>query len=196
MKISRLLATAAFIACACGQNPTKKAVGVASPAKRTQLASPLEITAVATEYASWQAQSASFIAWGVRVRVRNITDKDVSEVVDGGGLHVTNASGKRCGISSSFAQVFAEINLKELYRQGLQGALLFLASGDSGVRILNGDTAIGQLTSVIDMTKKQTNYNLHLAPGKSATLVFVFDSPQDSRPQTLAWPKAKPIDLL
>jgi hypothetical protein len=193
-RLALLVVAAAIVTCIFGQNANKKDVGTPSQAKRTQQAGPLEITAVGTEYGVWQSQFASFVGWGVRVHVRNTTDQEVSEKLDGAGLQVTNSLGKRCSISSRLDQVFAQVNLRELYSQGLQGALLFYDTG-SGVRILNGDTSIGELTGVIDVVKKQFNFNLRLAPGKGATFVFVFDSPQESKPQTLAWPKAKPIDL-
>ncbi len=195
-KLTFLLLTTVLISCGFGQQPNKNQVATAGPAKRTQQAGPLKITAVNTEYAGWQSQFNSFAAWGVRVRVQNTTDQEVSGSFGEDDLQITDASGKRYSISNLYQNVFAEINLKELSSQGLQGNLLFSDTGGNAVIFRDGDTTIGELSrAIVDAPKIQNIYTIKLASKKSVTLVFVFDSPKESKPQTLFWPKAQPIDI-
>ncbi|MFZ1081743.1 MAG: hypothetical protein WAO19_07440 [Candidatus Kryptoniota bacterium] len=182
-KLAFMLVMAAFLSLSCTQE-----------AKRTQQAGPFEITAVGTEYQLWRCQDGSITGWGVRVRVTNISDQQVSEYIGPVGLEITNALGKRYNIPDNFLPMFTKINLEQLSSQKLEGDLLIFDTG-SAIRILDSNTVVGTLTTILNGEKKQTNFNLQLSPKKSVTVVFVFNSPEESPPQTLTWPKAKPIDL-
>jgi hypothetical protein len=88
--------------------------------------------------------------------------------------------------------------VKEVKNQGLERDLLYLATGDIGINIRKGDKIIGNLTRIIEARDEKSNtikLKLQLLPKESVTLVFVFDSPKESKPQTLSWPKVGSIEL-
>lgn len=197
-RLTLLLVTAALLS-SCLAQPAKTPV---NPTKSIQ-AGPLQITPVNTEYGAWQSPvySLGVSAWGVRVRIANTTDKEVSESFDGADLKIADASGKQYGISDQYASIYKETNLMEMNGQGLTGVRFYAGNGLTDALIIrSGDTEIGEISrTIIDTPKMQNNYTIQytiqLAPRKSVTLVFVFDSPREIKPVTLFWPKAKPIDL-
>jgi hypothetical protein len=196
-KLAFSLVTFVLIGSCFAQTANMMQAGTMSPAKRI-LAGSLEITAVDTKYANWQSQYYSVSAWGVRVHVANTTDHEVSEKFSEADLKVTDASGKQYSISDQYQNVFAEINLNDIFGQGLQGTLLFAKNGVNAAIILKGDKTIGELSRDIDESNKaniHNTYTIKLAPRKSVTLVFLFDCPMGLPPTTLLWPKANPIDL-
>jgi hypothetical protein len=201
-KLAFLLVAATALCFGGGQESNKEQAATVSPAKRTQQAGPLEITAVDAEYKAWGWQNVSFprgyvsiTGWGVRVHVVNTTDQRVSEYAGPEGLEMTSDSGKRHSLPVEFLNNCAQINLAEIKGQRLATSLLLFNTG-TVVQIgdLNGGD-IGGFGSFYDEKSKQTIFNLQLSPKKGVTLVFVFDSPKESKPQTLAWPKTNPIDL-
>jgi len=178
-----LLAAAALFISNCSEQP-----------KRTQRAGTLEITAVGTEYRLWQYRDASITGWGVRVHVVNTTDQAVSENIKPASLQIMDDAGKRYSLPDNFSKICTMINLGQLSSQRLGGDLLFFNTG-TALRIRDTNSTVGTLVGVRDKSMSKFNLELQLSPKKSVTLVFVFDSPKESKPQTLNWPNAKPIDL-
>jgi hypothetical protein len=198
-KLALLPVAAALISGCSAQKAKTTQVATVSAAKSIQ-AGPLQITAVDTQYDTWGwrqlslGQRSSITGWGVRVHVVNTTDKEVSEYIGPAGLQMTNGLGKKYSISDEFLFWLPHANLGQLSRQGLGGSLLLFNTG-SAVKISGGEGTVGTFVSLYDEKNKEQIMNLQLSPKKAVALVFVFDSPQESKPQTLAWPKAKPIDL-
>jgi len=194
-----LLIAAAFVGCGAAQVSNEKQPATASPAKSIQ-AGPLQITAVDTQYDIWgwrqlsPGQRSNLTGWGVRVHVVNTTDKEVSEYIGPAGLQMTNALGKKYSIPDEFLFYLPHANLGELSRQGFGSSLLLFNTGN-GVKISDGEGPVGTFVSLYYEKNKEQIMNLQLAPKKGVTLVFIFDSPQESKPQSLAWPKANSIDL-
>ena len=198
-KFALLLVTSALIGSCFAQNAKTPQVDTVSPAKSIQ-AGPLQITAVDAKYDTWGwqqlsiGQRSSITGWGIRVHLVNTTDKSVSEYIGPDGLLMIDNLGKRYSLQKDFMSYFPLGNLGQLSEQSLAGDLFIFSSGFS-VEIRDDTSAVGKLTSIYNGVSNKTVLNLELSPKKGVTLVFVFDSPQESKPQTLAWPKANPIDL-
>jgi ankyrin repeat protein len=178
----------------------RKAGGVVPKPATVQGASRLEITASGAEYQAWGhynfslKQSSSTSGWGVKIKMINPTDQEVSETIDPADLRIANGVGATYSLTTESVNYCPEINLKQLSTQGLDGVMLFFDTG-TAVEIRDGNTAVGTLSRIFDEMIGKTNLVISLSPKKSVTLVFVFDSPKESKPRTLFWPKTKPIDL-
>ncbi len=183
-KLTFLLATSALIISSCAQKQPK----------RTQMAGPLEITAVNTEYQAWQYRDASITGWGVTVHVVNTTDRTVAENIEPARLQITNDSAKHYSLPDDFSKVCTMINLGQLRAQGYAGEFFKLSTG-TAVKISDSSSDVGMLVGIRDKNTRKFNLQLQLSPKKSVTLVFVFDAPKESKPKTLNWPTAKAIEL-
>ncbi len=200
-KLSFLLITAVLFIFSCGlkQESNKKQVATVNPVKRTQQVDSLEITAVdIMEYQPWQCRYASITGgWGVRVRVTNIADHEVSETIGSEDMKITDVAGKKYSLPENFLACWTAINLEQFQSQNLEGNLFLFSTGTS-IKIRDGNVAVGELGSIYVEKLGKSQLFFTLLPKKSIILVFVFDSPKESKPQTLFWPSAKgakPIDL-
>jgi hypothetical protein len=198
-KFALLLVTSALIGSCFAQNAKTPQVDTVSPAKSIQ-AGPLQITAVDAKYDTWGwqqlsiGQRSSITGWGIRVHLVNTTDKEVNEYIGPDGLQMTNDLGKKYSIPDEFLFWLPHANRWQFSRQGIGSSLLLFSSGNA-VKISDWEGSIGTFVSLYDEKNKKQIMNLTLSPKKGVTLLFIFDSPPESKPQTLAWPKANPIDL-
>ncbi|HEY1208406.1 MAG TPA: hypothetical protein VGE85_03475 [Terracidiphilus sp.] len=196
-KLALLLVTSSLLGGCFAQKTETTHVATVSPPKSIQ-AGPLQITAVNTEYGIWHGQFGrdSVNAWGVRVNVVNTSDHEVSVNFAEDDLKVKDTSGKQYSLSNRYQSIFTEIIMNEIYSQRLQGNLFFADTGGNAIIIRNGDTKIGVLSrAVIDEPNIHNVYTIELSPKKGVTLLFIFESPKESKLETLFWPKANPIDL-
>ena len=109
-KLTFLLATSALIISSCAQKQPK----------RTQMAGPLEITAVNTEYQAWQYRDASITGWGVTVHVVNTTDRTVAENIKPASGKSQTVPAKHYSLRIIFRRSVPSINLGQASRSGIR----------------------------------------------------------------------------
>ena len=190
MRLTTLIALFALILCNAR---------AADAPQKTQRVGPLEITAADSVFRDWRYQDPSLrfygsvTGWGVAVRITNVTDKEISQFVGPEGVQMTNASGKQSKLEGSSSNFWPLICREQLSAQDLDGSELALFNSGVEVTIKDATTTVGKIGGIA--IEGKWRFTLLLAPKKSITLVYIFDSPKESKPISLTWPEAKPIDL-